>query len=206
MNPRSNIYRALIANPGSALPLDEQRIYSRESRSAVRRCRRHGPRRSRVRMVCSPTGGHELGLRPETLALLAAPAIRPTHGFIDECMKGEAQFSLGFMKPSPTWPFGGAELVRVARLGRVAGLRRSRRRHRLRLRHESDGNIADGRPARRRVAGRVVRGDSSVSEARPITAPGAFPAAARPVAGDRSAGPGTDAATTSRTHDAHAET
>ena len=52
------------------------------------------------------TGGRELGLRRETLDLLAAPAIPPTHGFHDECLKGEVQFSLGFMKPSAAWPFG----------------------------------------------------------------------------------------------------
>jgi CubicO group peptidase (beta-lactamase class C family) len=38
--------------------------------------------------------------------LLAAPAIPPTRGFHDECLKGEVQFSLGFMKPSHVWPFG----------------------------------------------------------------------------------------------------
>ena len=54
------------------------------------------------------TGGRELGLRPETLDLLAAPAVPPTRGFYDECLKGEVRFSLGFMKPSPTWPFGSA--------------------------------------------------------------------------------------------------
>ena len=55
------------------------------------------------------TGGRELHLRPETLQLLAAPAIPPTHGFYDECLKGDdVQFSLGFMKPSPSWPFGHA--------------------------------------------------------------------------------------------------
>jgi CubicO group peptidase (beta-lactamase class C family) len=52
-------------------------------------------------------GGLELNLRQETLELLAAPAIPPTHGFRDECMKGEVQFSLGFMKPGGTWQFGG---------------------------------------------------------------------------------------------------
>jgi CubicO group peptidase (beta-lactamase class C family) len=54
------------------------------------------------------TGGRELGIRKETLDLLAAPAVPPTRGFYDECLKGELQFSLGFMKPSPIWPFGGA--------------------------------------------------------------------------------------------------
>ena len=30
----------------------------------------------------------------------------PTRGFFDECLKSEAQFSLGFMKPSPALPMG----------------------------------------------------------------------------------------------------
>lgn len=55
------------------------------------------------------TGGRELGLRPDTLGLLAAPTIPPTRGFYDECMKmSGVQFSLGFMKPSPGFPFGSA--------------------------------------------------------------------------------------------------
>jgi hypothetical protein len=49
-----------------------------------------------------------LELRPQTLELLAAPAIPPTRGFHDECLKADVQFSLGFMKPSPVWPFGSA--------------------------------------------------------------------------------------------------
>ena len=32
----------------------------------------------------------------------------PRAGFYDECRKGEVQFSLGFMKPSVNWRFGGA--------------------------------------------------------------------------------------------------
>jgi len=37
-----------------------------------------------------------------------ASAVPPTRGFYDECLKGEGvRFSLGFMKPSPVWPFGG---------------------------------------------------------------------------------------------------
>jgi CubicO group peptidase (beta-lactamase class C family) len=55
------------------------------------------------------TGGHELGLRQETLDLLAAPATPPARGFYDECMKADGvQFSLGFMKSTPVWPFGSA--------------------------------------------------------------------------------------------------
>ncbi len=106
MNRRSNIYRALMTNPGPALPHDEHRVYARDlevpSGGAV----------GAARAIAHPysvfaTGGQELGLLPETLRLLAAPAIPPTRGFHDECLKGEVQFSLGFMKSSPGWSFGG---------------------------------------------------------------------------------------------------
>ena len=53
------------------------------------------------------SGGEELHLRPETLRALSAPATPSAHGFYDECLKGDVRFSLGFMKPSPAWPFGG---------------------------------------------------------------------------------------------------
>jgi CubicO group peptidase (beta-lactamase class C family) len=106
LNPRSNIYRALVINPGTGVYFDEQRVYARNlevpSGNAV------GTARAIARAYSAfATGGRELGLRKETLDLLAAPAIPPTRGFFDECLKGEVQFSLGFMKPSPTWAFGG---------------------------------------------------------------------------------------------------
>ncbi len=102
LNPRSNVVRALR---GSEFPHDAQRIYARNfevaSGGAV------GTARAIARAYSVfATGGRELGLRPETLDLLAAAAIPPTHGFHDECLKGEVQFSLGFMKPSHVWQFG----------------------------------------------------------------------------------------------------
>jgi len=54
------------------------------------------------------SGGRELGLRRETLEALSAPAVPSERGFYDEALKGEIQFSLGFMKTCPTWPFGTA--------------------------------------------------------------------------------------------------
>jgi hypothetical protein len=45
------------------------------------------------------TGGEELRLRPETLQALMAPAVPAAHGFYDEGLKVEVQFSLGFFKP-----------------------------------------------------------------------------------------------------------
>ena len=102
MNRRSNISRALR---GSELPRDESSVYARNfevpSGSGV------GTARAIARAYSVfATGGRELALRPETLRLLAAPALPPTFGFYDECMKSDVEFSLGFMKSSATWRFG----------------------------------------------------------------------------------------------------
>jgi CubicO group peptidase (beta-lactamase class C family) len=107
MNRRSNIYRALEMNPGTKVYFDQQRVYARNldvpSGGAV------GTARAIAHAYgVFANGGRELGLRQETLDRLAAPAIPPPRGFYDECLKGELQFSLGFMKPSPVWPFGSA--------------------------------------------------------------------------------------------------
>ena len=104
MNGRSRIVRALR---GSELPHDPNRIYARNlevpSGGAI------GTARAIARAYSVfATGGRELGLRRETLDLLAAPAVPPSRGFYDECMKTDGvQFSLGFMKPTPSLPFGG---------------------------------------------------------------------------------------------------
>jgi CubicO group peptidase (beta-lactamase class C family) len=102
MNPRSRIVRALR---GSELPHDSHRIYARNlevpSGGAVGTARAIA-----YAYGVFATGGHELGLRKETIDLLAAPAVPPERGFYDECFKGQVQFSLGFMKPSEVWPFG----------------------------------------------------------------------------------------------------
>jgi CubicO group peptidase (beta-lactamase class C family) len=105
MNRHSNIYRALITNPGAAIVQDEQHVYARNfevpSGGGV------GTAKGIARAYSVfATGGQELGLRSDTLELLAAPAIPPRRGFHDECLRGDVQFSLGFMKPSPAWPFG----------------------------------------------------------------------------------------------------
>jgi CubicO group peptidase (beta-lactamase class C family) len=104
MNPHSRIVRALR---GSELPHDERRVYARNFEVPS------GGGVGTARAIAAAysvfaTGGRELGLRRETLNLLAAPAVPPTRGFVDACLKGEVQFSLGFMKPSQVWPFGSA--------------------------------------------------------------------------------------------------
>lgn len=105
MNRRSNIYRALVVNPGTGVYLDDERVYARElevpSGLGVSTARGMAHAYS-----VFATGGRELGLRQKTLELLAAPAVPPARGFFDQCLKGKVQFSLGFMKPSRIWSFG----------------------------------------------------------------------------------------------------
>ena len=106
LNPRSNISRALAVNPGTSIYLDDRRVYARNLEVPA------GGGVGTARAIAHAygalaSGGRELGLQPQTLALLAAPAIPPARGFYDECLKGEVRFSLGFMKPCDNWRFGG---------------------------------------------------------------------------------------------------
>ena len=106
-NHHSNIYRALVVNPGSEIVHDPEHVYVRNLEVPS------GGGVGTARAIAHAYGvfastGEELKLRPETLRALAAPPIPPAHGFFDECLKGEIRFSLGFMKPSPNWPFGSA--------------------------------------------------------------------------------------------------
>jgi len=123
MNPRSNIYRALSVNPGTAIYEDEQCIYARDLEVPS------GGGFGTARAIAHTysvfaTGGRNLGLRQQMLDLLAAPAIAPTRVFYDECLKTSGvRFSLGFMKPSAVWRFGcaaqGDAIIRQGRRRRV---------------------------------------------------------------------------------------
>lgn len=120
-NRRSNIYRALITNPGAAISRDEEHIYSRNlevpSGGGVGTARAiAGAYDAFVRP------GGKLNLRAETLAELSRPAVASEHGFYDECLKGEVQFSLGFMKPSVLWPAGSASAFGFPGAGGAIGL------------------------------------------------------------------------------------
>jgi CubicO group peptidase (beta-lactamase class C family) len=104
-NRWSNIYRALVVNPGTDVYLDAQRVYARDlevpSGNGV------GTARGIAHAYgVFASGERELGLRQDTLDLLAAPAVPPARGFRDACLKGKVQFSLGFMKPGFVWKFG----------------------------------------------------------------------------------------------------
>lgn len=103
--PRSNIYRALAKNPGSAVALDEASVYARNLE--VPAGGGVGTARAVARAYSDfATGGKELRLQPNTLQALRAPAVPSAHGFYDECMKSEMQYALGFFKPGSTLPFG----------------------------------------------------------------------------------------------------
>lgn len=105
MNRRSVLYRALVANPGTAFYVDAGHRIVRgvevPSGGGV------GTARAIAHAYGDfASGGAELGIGGNTLAALAAPALPSHHGFYDECFKGPAKFSLGFMKPSESFPFG----------------------------------------------------------------------------------------------------
>lgn len=107
LNPRSPIHRALMVNPGDRLPHDDARIYSRNlevpSGGGV------GTARAMARAYSVfATDGRELGLRADTLHALTAPAIPSAHGFYDEGVRGDMEYSLGFMKTCANWRFGHA--------------------------------------------------------------------------------------------------
>ena len=101
MNPRSRIRRALWGE----LLEDKETVYPRNvevpSGGGIGTARAIDKAYS-----VFATGGRELGLREETLELLKARAVPPTHGFYDEVLKLEGlEMSLGFMKPSQKIPF-----------------------------------------------------------------------------------------------------
>jgi CubicO group peptidase (beta-lactamase class C family) len=105
MNRRSVLHRSLIANPGTQFYLDPDRVVVRNLEAPS------GGGVGTARAIAKAygvfaTGGLELGLRPETIEALTAPAVPARHGFFDECLRGPVQFSLGFMKPSETVRFG----------------------------------------------------------------------------------------------------
>lgn len=107
-NRKSVLYRSLVANPGTLIAHDEKRIYARNfeapSGGGV------GTARAIAKAYSAfATGGRELGLKPETLKLLEAPATPATKGgFYDACMLGDMQYSLGFMKSCEAFRLGGA--------------------------------------------------------------------------------------------------
>ncbi len=147
MNRRSNIYRALEINPGVSVYFDEQRVYARNlevpSGGAVGTARAIAQAYS-----VFATGGRELGLRPETLDLLAAPAVPADARILRRMPEGPRRAVLiGLHEAEPHLAVRQRQLVRVTRSRRLSWLCRSERCCRLRLRDEPVGDAIDRRPA-----------------------------------------------------------
>ena len=154
MNPHSNIARAL---QGSELPIDPEPIYARNlevpSGGAVGTARAIAHAYS-----VFATGGQELGLRRETLDLLAAPATPPTYGFLDVCLRADAVLARLHEAECGVAVRQQRRIVRVAWCRWLTGFRRPSDGPRLRLRDEQDGDDADRRPAGCGAERRAVRG------------------------------------------------
>lgn len=105
MRPRSVLHRSLVANPGTNFYVDPEHVVVREievpSGGAVATARAIA-----VAYGASVAAGGPLRLRQETLEALASPAMPARSGYFDECFRGPAKFSLGFMKPSELVKFG----------------------------------------------------------------------------------------------------
>ena len=105
--PRSVLHRSLVANPGTSFYVDAEHVIVRElevpSGGAVATARAIATAYGAFAAVAGP-----LGLRPETLEALSAPASPARRGYYDECFRGAVKFSLGFMKPSEMVDFGSA--------------------------------------------------------------------------------------------------
>jgi CubicO group peptidase (beta-lactamase class C family) len=98
LNPHSALRRS-DRNPPTSVSLDRSRVYARNLE--VPAGGGVGTARALARAYgVFATGGHELGLRQETLQALMARAVPPARGFFDECLKLDWQLSLGFAKPS----------------------------------------------------------------------------------------------------------
>ena len=171
LNPRSNIHRALMTNPGQAIALDAQQVYARNlevpSGGGVGTARAIAHAYS-----VFATDGRELGLRRETLDLLAGAAVPPTRGFYDECMKGDgAQVLTGLHEADASLAVWQPRFVRGPWRGWFAGLCGSVRRDRVRLHHEPDRHVLDRRPLRCGAQRRALRGapEFSVHEAIIVT-------------------------------------
>ncbi len=107
LSRRSVLHRSLVANPGTGFYVDPDGFIVRgvEAPSGAGVGSAHGIAKA---YGVFANGGTELGLRAETIDALRAPALPSRHGYFDECLRCEAKFSLGFMKPSESFPFGHA--------------------------------------------------------------------------------------------------
>ncbi|MGW2661570.1 serine hydrolase domain-containing protein [Nocardia tengchongensis] len=107
LNPRSLSARA-FATPG----IREFDDMNREETQTVEMPAANGIGTARAIAAlygCAATGGTEIGLARSVLDSLINPAAQPTRGMRDKVLHVDTQFSLGFMKPFPTFTFGSSD-------------------------------------------------------------------------------------------------
>ena len=145
--PRSNIYKALIRNPGSALTLDKQRIYARNFE--VPAGGGVGTARSIARAYSVfATGGRELQLRRETLQALTAPPVPRCIWILRRVHERRGAVFAWFLQAEPHSAIRSPWVVRSAGGGRLHGVRRFANRSRIRLCHQPNGHDIDRGSAR----------------------------------------------------------
>lgn len=108
MNPRSATAKA-FGNPRILGVLDN---YNRRDVLAVESPASNGTGEARaVARVYSALacGGDDLGIGPATLAQLEGAATPPAHGLRDQILHVDSAFSLGYIKPFPSFRFGGSQ-------------------------------------------------------------------------------------------------
>ncbi|MDQ7905085.1 serine hydrolase domain-containing protein [Phytohabitans sp. ZYX-F-186] len=116
LNPRSSLFRSVVGGTGPWLPMHRERIYARDLE--VPSALGVGTARAMAQAYgVFATGGDQLGLTPATLAELAAPAVPPRNGTRHAYLDGEIPHSLGFMKSSTAWSFGGPDAYGTAGIG-----------------------------------------------------------------------------------------
>lgn len=103
--PWSHVFRSTMVNPGTAVSIDRDRVYARDLE--VPAGGGVGTARALAKLYGEfATGGQTLGIRPQTLEALKAPAVPPSGGSMDMSLMSEVAYSLGFMKPCPGLEIG----------------------------------------------------------------------------------------------------
>ena len=108
LNPRSATARA-FSNPRLLGVLDN---YNRRDVLAVESPASNGTGEARgVARIYSALacGGQDLGIGRETLSQLESAAAHPSEGLRDEILHVDTSFSLGYIKPFPSFRFGGSQ-------------------------------------------------------------------------------------------------
>lgn len=111
LNPGSPTRNALTL-PGAPDVLSDPDVVNRRDFLAPELAAINGT--GQVRSVaraygCLATGDSELGITAQTLQALEAPAVAPTRGVRDVVLRFDTSYSLGYIKPTPRYWFGGSQ-------------------------------------------------------------------------------------------------